>query len=195
MERVPNLIKSAARLQEVLKAAGTDSIVIGGLAVSFWGDPRATRDVDFKVLVQRDDADRLIGSLPPDYRLLSPEPKQTLTRLGFLFAEDEGGIRLDLLLAETNFDVEAVRRGLRLIVGSADVVTVCTPEDLIVYKMISTRVRDHDDVQGIVRRQGKKLDDDYIISWLREFEEALDDSTLVESYRQMSGAPPDDTRP
>ena len=51
--------------------------------------------------------------------------------------------------------------------------------------MISTRPRDHDNVRGVIRRQQDKLDDDYITSWLYQFEQALDDSTLVTSYRQM----------
>jgi len=43
-------------------------------------------------------------------------------------------------------------------------------------------VRDHEDVRSIVRRQGSKLDDGYVVDWLRRFEQALDDSTLITEY-------------
>lgn len=61
-------------------------------------------------------------------------------------------------------------------------VRVCSPEDLLIYKLIATRARDHEDARGIVRRQGDTLDSDYILNWLKQFEAALDDSPLVETY-------------
>lgn len=188
METHPDLFKSASRLQGFLTAAGVESIVIGGLAVAIWGEPRATRDVDLKVFLSRDKAGSLLASLPAGFRCLSPEPEDTLRRLGFLFVEDASGIRIDLLLAETSFDARAMTRGQRIETTPGEPITVCTPEDLIVYKMISTRSRDQDDLRGVLKRQRGKLDDEYIASWLRQFEEALDDSTLVRSYKQMRSA-------
>jgi hypothetical protein len=38
---------------------------------------------------------------------------------------------------------------------------------------------------SIIRRQGDALDDDYVLGWLRQFEIALDDSTLVSEYRRL----------
>jgi hypothetical protein len=184
METYPNLVKSAALAQLALSDAGIDSIVIGGLAVAIWGEPRLTRDVDLKVLLQRDRAQLLVKALPAGFRCLADQPEETLRRVGFLFVQDAAGIRIDFLLAETGFDVEALSRR-RQVEMVAEKIAVCTAEDLIVYKMVSTRPRDHDDVLGVVRRQQDKLDDDYVTSWLSQFEQALDDSTLVTSYRQM----------
>ena len=65
------------------------------------------------------------------------------------------------------------------------VARLCSPEDLVIYKLISTRLRDHEDAQSVIRRQGSSLDDDYVLDWLRQFEEALDDSTLVAEYRRL----------
>lgn len=184
METYPNLVKRAALAQLALSDAGIDSIVIGGLAVAIWGEPRLTRDVDLKVLLQRDRADELVKALPSGFRCLADHPEATLRRVGFLFAQDAAGVRIDFLLAETGFDVEALSRK-RQVEMMAESIGICTPEDLIIYKMISTRPRDHDDVRGVIRRQQDKLDDEYITSWLYQFEQAVDDSTLVTSYRQM----------
>ena len=142
MQADPNLFKSAANVQNILKAAGFESTVIGGLAVAIWGEPRTTRDVDLKVLLKREEADRLLVSLPPEFRRLSPTPEETLRRVGFLFIEDASGIRIDLLLAETSFDAGAVSRGRRIEATQGETIVVCTPEDLIIYKIISTRSRD-----------------------------------------------------
>lgn len=125
---------------------------------------------------------------PHGCQLLSSEPEKMLQQLGFLFVQDQTGVRLDLLLAETSFDAEAMVRGREIEPTPQFRITVCSPEDLIIYKMISTRPRDHEDVKGIIGRQGAGLDNRYIENWLQEFEQALDDSTLVEAYRRMREA-------
>src|SRR5438105_10145805 len=128
METQSNLLESAARVQRALNDAGIESIVIGGLAVAIWGEPRVTRDVDLKVLLQRDRAEALLTALPEGFRSLADQPEVTLRRLGFLFVQDVAGIRIDLLLAETDFDVQALARK-RQVEMMAEVINVCTPED------------------------------------------------------------------
>jgi hypothetical protein len=66
---------------------------------------------------------------------------------------------------------------------------LCSPEDLIIYKLISTRLRDHEDARSVIRRQGNSLDDDYVINWLHQFEQALDDSTLISEYHGLRNPP------
>lgn len=33
--------------------------------------------------------------------------------------------------------------------------------------------------------QGSKLDDEYVLGWLHQFEQVLDDSTLVAEYQRL----------
>jgi hypothetical protein len=176
------LFRSVKALQQRLTDAGIASIVIGGAAVGMWGDPRVTRDVDLKVLLKREDADRLLALLAPDYVSLLSD---ALRKQAMLFVEDAAGVRLDLLLADTPYDVEAIRRGRDVEVAPDVVLRLCTPEDLIIYKLISTRPRDHEDARGVARRQGDALDDRYVLDWLRQFELALDDSMLIAEYRRL----------
>jgi len=182
---VKKLIESVVNLQCYLQAAGLPSMVIGGLAVSVWGEPRVTRDADVKVLLQRESAQRLLDALPAEYVPFLADPLNALRRQGILFVRDSADTRLDLLLAETAFDETAIHRARIVGVSGGLSVRVCSAEDLLIYKLIATRPRDHEDARGIVRRQGDKLDDDYIIDWLRQFEQALDDSTLVTTYQRL----------
>jgi hypothetical protein len=62
------------------------------------------------VLLQRDRAQLLVKALPAGFRCLADQPKETLRRGGFLFVQDAAGIRIDFLLAETGFDVDALSR-------------------------------------------------------------------------------------
>ncbi|MEA3439103.1 MAG: nucleotidyltransferase [Chloroflexota bacterium] len=180
-----NPFRSIEILQKRLLDSGFQSIVIGGVAVGIWGEPRVTRDIDLKVLFSRSEADRLLEILSDEYLSLIPNPLEALKKQALVFVKDEYGTRLDLLLADTPYDVIAIERGKEIVIQSETHIRVCSPEDLIIYKMISNRLRDHEDVRGIIRRQGNLLDDEYVLDWLRQFEQALDISGLTEEYMQL----------
>jgi len=180
-----DLFRSAGALQARLARSGVASAVIGGLAVAVWGEPRLTRDADIKVLLQREERQRLLDLLADGYRPLAEDPDETLRRFAMLFVVDASDVRLDLLLGETEFDVAVVERAREIPGSDFGGVLMCTAEDLIVYKLLSTRPRDREDVSGIVRRQADRLDDGYVVQWLQKFEAALDDSSLVATYRRL----------
>ena len=72
--------------------------------------------------------------------------------------KDQLGTRLDLLLSDTEFDSEAVRHGVSAVLEQGLTAHVCCPEDLVIYKLISARARDHEDAASVIRRQGETLD-------------------------------------
>jgi hypothetical protein len=183
------LFDALRALQEKLHQSGIESAAIGALALSIWGKARLTLDVDVKVAICREEAGRLLDVLLPEYTPVADNPKQTLEQIGMLFFRDKNGIRIDILLAEVEFDIEALVRSRNVEVRRGLVVKVCAPEDLIIYKLISTRLQDHVDAHSVIRRQGKSIDEAYILSWLEKFEKALDDSTLVSSFRAMRQEP------
>ncbi|MFN8490486.1 MAG: nucleotidyltransferase [Caldilineaceae bacterium] len=178
------LLASLVVLQKRLEEAGLPSMAIGGLVVGLWGEPRLTRDVDVKVLATRADRKRLLALLH-DYAPLNADADAALQRNAVAFFQDHQGTRLDIMLADNLFDETALGRAKQVEVQAGQFVRVCSAEDLIIYKMISVRTKDRADVEGIIRRQRQQLDDRYIEKWLREFEQALDDSTLVNEYRRL----------
>lgn len=57
--RAPEPVTQAAtRASAELTELGARFALVGGLAVSAWGEPRYTRDVDLAVAVERDDEAR-----------------------------------------------------------------------------------------------------------------------------------------
>ena len=85
------------------------------------------------------------------------------------------GIRIDVMLADTVIDESAIERAHAVTLFNDKTIRVCTAEDLVVYKMLSTRIKDRADVESVIQKQGEKLDKDYIEGWLTQFEEALAD--------------------
>ena len=179
------MFQSIIRLQKLLDTANIPSIVIGGIAVGTWGEPRLTRDVDIKILLTREKSSILLSLLGKEYISLLPDPMEALQKQAMVFIQDETGTRIDLLLGETIFDKKAIKRGRYVETQPGIIIRMCTPEDLIIYKLISARPRDFEDAKSVVRRQGSELDEKYILSWLRQFEQALDDSTLVRTFRTL----------
>lgn len=179
-----NLVRSVVDFQHRLEQAGIPSAVIGGLAVSAWGEPRLTRRADLKVLARRDERSRILQLLE-DFTPLHADPDEALRRHGVAFFHDPAGTRIDVMLGETSFDETAIGRARLIELQPGLAGRVCSAEDLIVYKSVSLRAQDRLDVEGIIRRQGDRLDDGYVEDWLRQFEQALDDSTLVAEYRRL----------
>ncbi len=179
------LLRVLVSLQERLETANIPSALIGGLAVSAWGNPRLTRDIDIKVLLRRDERKRLLDTLGDDYRSLQANPDNALRHNGIVFVLSPEGKRIDIALTDTSFDEELIARAQLVEVLPKLKVRVCSAEDLIVLKIIAIRPQDQQDVATIIQRQGNNLDEKYILKWLKEFEQAIDDSTLVSTYQRL----------
>lgn len=181
-----DLIDSVIAFQNSMKQEGIAVMVIGGIAVAVWGEPRLTRDIDMKVLVSRENRGQLLEVLRP-LTPLQEDSDESFRGLGLAFFRDTHGVRVDVMLADTIFDETAIKRARDVEFTAGKNIRVCTAEDLIIYKMLSTRAKDRADVESVVQKQGNVLDDAYIENWLAQFEEALADSTLIRDYRKLHG--------
>ncbi len=123
------LFLSIQKIQILLNNASVPSIVIGGIAIAAWGEPRLTRDVDLKILLSREDADLLLGILADRYTMLIPNPGESLRKQALVFIQDDLGTRLDLMLADTPYDGLAIQRGREVEIQPGIRIRVCSPED------------------------------------------------------------------
>lgn len=178
------LIDSVIAFQNLLEKESIPVMAIGGIAVGVWGEPRLTRDIDMKILLHREDRARLLEVLQ-EFTPLNENPDESFRRHGLAFFRDPNGIRIDVMLADTVFDETAIERARSMLLSSGKNIRVCTAEDLIIYKLLSTRIKDRADVETIIQKQGDSLDDSYIEDWLTQFEEALADSTLIRGFRNL----------
>jgi hypothetical protein len=55
-------LKAIMEIHEFLTREGIPYVLIGGIALQWWGEPRFTRDVDIAILVNSGDG--LMNSLP-----------------------------------------------------------------------------------------------------------------------------------
>ena len=173
-------------LNDCLISSNIDYAIIGGVAVAVWGEPRLTKDIDVKVLLSRKESEKLFDAITKQgYQPFGDNPIEKLKKYGILFVHDTCGIRIDLHLSDTSFDRKVIKRACKIEIESGITVNICSAEDLIIYKMLSTRSSDSRDFESIIDCQGNALDDQYIIKWLKQFEIALDDSTLIKIYQKI----------
>jgi hypothetical protein len=152
-------IEAALELQEFLDAHGEKFCIIGGLAVQRWGEVRLTVDADATVLTDwsRDEVvtDLLLGStfLP---RMADARDFALKNRV--LLLKNAKGTHMDVALGAMDFENRSVQRSSLWRVSQNAMLRTCSAEDLLVHKTFAGRTRDWADIEGILQRQGPKLD-------------------------------------
>lgn len=168
-----------AALGRALTAIGAEYMLIGGLAVGVWTEPRATKDCDVSLRVRATpsalrDALATAGLEVLRGDLARAHVQGEAVRLRRIGVTDEP-IVVDLLFAVTPFEIEALGRRQPLRMLGVEV-PVATPEDLFVFKLIAGRPQDMADAHGLFALHGATFDLERVRRSCRDFgvEERLD---------------------
>jgi predicted nucleotidyltransferase len=144
--------------------------VIGAVARNAWAPPRATSDVDFSLAAERDTLDAVEQVLQrAGYKCSRRQQVEATDSVPDLVSYRSEGAeprQVDLLMAKTEFEAQALSRAVRVDVGAF--LPVVSREDLIVYKLIADRQRDRDDVRAVIEtaeRGGVSLDWAHVERW------------------------------
>jgi hypothetical protein len=113
-------------------------IVIGGLVNAVWGEPRATLDINVTVAAETSDALQIAAILEQEFRVLVSDPEGFVQETRVLPLESQAGVRVDLIFDLLPFELEAIERAKPVAIAQ-EAIRVCTPEDLILLKIISRR--------------------------------------------------------
>ena len=95
--------------------------------------------------------------------------------------ESHSGVRVDLIFGLLPFEREAVARATSIEVAGTEI-RFCTPEDLILLKIISQREKDQADVQGILRQRFRDLDLEYLEPRIGELSELLSRPEISQNW-------------
>ena len=158
-----------------LDNAGIEYMLVGGLAVGIWGEPRATVDIDFLVSFNTNDFSVLSQKIRDSnaFIFIHGNP-MTFEKISLLRATLKSNLDVfvDFLFADDDFQKEALSR--RQTINIADfTVNIPTPEDLILLKLISGREQDILDAKKVFRMQKDYLDMDYMQRWSEKLQVRL----------------------
>jgi predicted nucleotidyltransferase len=185
-EPVPQLfLKTLAALTRWLEDARAPAMIIGGVAASILGRPRATRDIDALVAVSEDHWAALLATavdhgMAP--RVADPLAFMRRTRV-LLLRHEESGVDIDIILGRLPFEEEAISRAEWHDLGGARV-RLPQVEDLLIMKAIAQRPQDLRDIEGLLDVH-PGADIERVHRWVREFATATAMPDLLKGLEQL----------
>jgi hypothetical protein len=153
------LVAAAVEIQADCRARGWRFCVIGGFAVLRWGEPRATRDIDMTLLTGFGEEEPYVDALLRGYKPRIEDARAFALRHRVLLLDSSNGTPLDIALGAMPFEERMVGRASEWEIEAGSPVLTCGAEDLIVLKAFAARERDWLDIEGVVARQGARLDE------------------------------------
>src|SRR5215470_7866976 len=172
-----------ATISSWLKEKEVPHMVIGGFAVTVWGEPRFTRDLDLTLSVPPDRFEEMVGLICGRFTSLAGDPVKFAAETRVLPVVVES-VPADLIFAALPYEEDAIERARPIKVGGVDV-PICAPEDLILHKIVSDRPRDHEDIEGVFRYRHTELDYEYLDPRVSELADALSDRNMLDWYRGL----------
>lgn len=164
------LLKKIANILEELKIPYA---VTGGFAVSVWGRPRYTADIDIIVELLEKNIKPLAKKLleiEKDVYVDEDMIKDALLHKSeFNFIEPDFGLKVDFFVKDnTPYNKLKIKRKIKQDIFGQDVFFV-SPEDLILSKLLwgkeSESFKQQADVKTILENKKLKLDFKYLESW------------------------------
>jgi len=172
---LPESLAVALRVIDTLDVLGIAYHVGGSFASSIHGVPRQTQDIDLVVDFGSSDATRLAAELGRDFHADEEAMRRSLAaRESFNLIHLASGVKVDLFpLGDTPFDREEFSRSrLEVLVPEPERwVRIKSAEDTVLRKLQWYRAGDEvserqwNDVLGVVRTQGARLDQEYLSRW------------------------------
>jgi predicted nucleotidyltransferase len=167
-------------------------VIVGGIAVQKWGDQRFTRDVDLAISTPiEEDSEPIVRLITSHFHSRTSDPFEFARQTRMILITASNGVEVDISLALPGYEDQVFARAVGFELEPGKAVRLCSAEDLIIHKAIAGRPQDVSDIQGIVYRQGEKLDLDYIREWLAQFAEVLENpevqSRFEDAWQQYIG--------
>ena len=92
------------------------------------------------------------------------------------------GVDVDISLALPGYEDEMFARTVEVELQSGRSIRLCSAVDLIIHKAIAGRPQDTIDIQGVIYRQGDKLNIIAIRAWLGQFTEILGEREILDRF-------------
>ena len=157
-----------ATINTTSSVIGAEWMMIGGIAVASAGEPRNTKDIDFSIGTTVDRAAEIDSALASNGWSRFDGPGQ-IKNTGIWLArykhsDESRKLTVDVFFTMSEWQRIALARR-KPVTYLGNKYWVATPEDLIVFKLISNRGKDMGDVDGILDMRMSSLDTPYIDSW------------------------------
>jgi hypothetical protein len=131
-------------------------MVVGGLAVAYWGYPRQSLDIDVAADINPKNLDAFLTAARKHRLLLDENEIRTIVSIGNRFVMEISDFRIDCWIPRSLHErLWLKNRKSKKLFDSK--INLIAPEDLIAAKLLAGRARDMEDIKTILLKQEKKL--------------------------------------
>lgn len=188
-----SFLDTLTTLRDTLSDHGIEYVLIGGMAVQHWSEPRFTRDIDATILVQPGKEEDALCVLTSVFTPRVPDYIQFALQYRVIPLTSSQGVDLDISFGLPGYEEMVLERSVEVIIADG-AFRICSAEDLIIHKMVAGRPQDISDIEGVLLRQGDSLDFNYLTDWLSRFTELLEGPDLLDMFERMRDELLDDNR-
>jgi len=166
-----DLVSLLKIVTDKLEKAGIPYMVSGGVAVSYWGYPRTTHDIDIVIEAKKEDKKKIVDLFKKDFYISSEAAEDAIeTRFTFNILHHKTGLKVDFWLVKKDlFGETEFKRKLRKIIFNKEIFII-SPEDLILNKLMAYKeTQSHrrlEDAKSILKVS--KIDLKYIKEWAQK---------------------------
>ena len=122
-------------------------LLVGGWAVGFYGNPRATKDIDFLVAIDDENLAKLQKAL---YEFGAPSIDMShFKEMGDVFRMGSSPVQIDIINEATGIDIKECYARRKTITIEGLPISVISKEDLIKNKRASGRHQDLADAESL----------------------------------------------
>jgi len=181
---IPQL-QAAMEIQSFCKEKGWSFCFIGALSVLRWGEPRITQDVDATLLTGFGKEELFIRELIGFFQSRVPDAEDFALKNRVLLLRARNGIDIDISLGALPFEQNLVQRATPFSFTPDATLITCSAEDLVVLKAFASRNKDWADIEGIMIRQGVRLDWKYIFENLAPLCELKNAPEILDKLQEL----------
>jgi predicted nucleotidyltransferase len=179
------LFQTAKEVADFMEAREWKYCIIGGLAVMRWGEPRTTQDVDITLLTGFGGEERFVDELLTGFAARGTDARAQALRNRVLLLMAVNGVGVDVALAGFSFEEEILKRASVFEFDEGCCLKTCSAEDLVVAKAFADRPKDWLDIEGVLIRQGQKLDIPLVLRLLAPLCELKEAPEIVTRFRKL----------
>jgi hypothetical protein len=180
-----DVLAAAAEVQDFMRSQEWSFCVIGGVALARWGQPRTTADVDLVLLTGFGTEEPFVDLLLSKFRPRRENALEFALSNRVLLLQASNGVGIDIALAALPFEENATQRATEFVYGQGVSLLTASAEDMIVLKAFAGRPQDWIDVEGIIIRQGDRLQWGQIVDELAPLCELKESPETVDRLIQI----------
>ena len=170
--------RTLQRIDSFCERNGIQYALIGGISVIIYKIARTTQDIAVTLLVEFEELKSIGEKILTAYNAEKEDPIAFFKQYYVMPVVDKKTkIHVDFSAGLSGFDRMVVKRSQKKQFGDVEI-SVCTVEDLIIYKLVAARSQDIVDVENLIQHHYRIIDKSYLQKTAKQFIEVEREDVL-----------------